>query len=63
MAAQNKTIDNNFRITYTDLKSKTKSYIQQKWQKRWTNNRNNKLLTIKAIVNGNRCPEKEEKTK
>ena len=48
--ALNKPREKKFKIPYADLKRGIKNYIHQKWQKRWNNNTNNKLHSIKPIL-------------
>ena len=58
-SAQTLNIDTHFRVPYTDLKVKTKEYINQKWQNFWDKYPNNKLYKVKPIIgNWNMCPVK-----
>lgn len=62
--AQNESHDNNITIHYTNLKCKINRCIQHKWQNRWTNKTNNKLLTSNRILGRwkQMSSEREEKT-
>ena len=58
-SAQTLNIDTHFRVPYTDLKVKTKEYINQKWQNFWDKYPNNKLHKVKPIIGyWNMCPVK-----
>ena len=46
-AALSLNIDNNIKISYTDMKCKTTAHFKQLFQSKWNNLQFNKLKTVK----------------